>query len=169
MVQSIMNQMMSVHLVFAQLNKRNKMENNKEELSVVDVLQQELNELTASPEVREQAIEERFQSEEAKADLDYINRVIQDNLGSPLVEMLKMVQLDSLQDSQVKSTLIADIALLDKLNANEGIGDLLQTIVDIPVDAWGLEANSDFIRNNFLDMLMRVNTILGFIRKKQEA
>jgi len=164
-----MNQMMSVHLVFAQLNKRNKMENNKEELSVVDVLQQELNELTASPEVREQAIEERFQSEEAKADLDYINRVIQDNLGSPLVEMLKMVQLDSLQDSQVKSTLIADIALLDKLNANEGIGDLLQTIVDIPVDAWGLEANSDFIRNNFLDMLMRVNTILGFIRKKQEA
>jgi len=145
------------------------MENNKEELSVVDVLQQELNELTASPEVREQAIEERFQSEEAKADLDYINRVIQDNLGSPLVEMLKMVQLDSLQDSQVKSTLIADIALLDKLNANEGIGDLLQTIVDIPVDAWGLEANSDFIRNNFLDMLMRVNTILGFIRKKQEA
>jgi hypothetical protein len=65
MVQSIMNQMMSVHLVFAQLNKRNKMENNKEELSVVDVLQQVLNELTATPEVREQAIEERFQSEEA--------------------------------------------------------------------------------------------------------
>jgi len=41
------------------------MENNKEELSVVDVLQQVLNELTATPEVREQAIEERFQSEEA--------------------------------------------------------------------------------------------------------
>jgi hypothetical protein len=118
-------------------------------------------------EIQEASIENRFDNDEARADLEYINTVIQDNMGEPLLFMLAAVQQSSLQSEDVKESLNADIAFLQNdIRSNKAIMDGLAAIVNV---ATGTDVSgcSDFVRNNFFDLARRAEGILGFVEKPE--
>ncbi len=147
---------MSVQAAFAQLNKGIKMENNQEVLVEENTV-----------EIQEASVENRFDNDEARADLEYINTVIQDNIGEPLLFMLTAVQQSFLQSEAVKESLNADIAFLQvDIGSNKAVMDGLVAIANV---ASGTDVTncSDFVRNNFFDLARRATGILGFVEKPQ--
>jgi hypothetical protein len=118
-------------------------------------------------EIQEASVENRFDNDEARADLEYINTVIQDNIGEPLLFMLTAVQQGSLQSEAVKESLNADIAFLQvEIKPNKAIMDGLIAIVDLAKKG-DVNSCSDFVRNNFFDLARRATGILGFVEKPQ--
>lgn len=116
--------------------------------------------------IQEAAMESRFDNEEARADLEYINRVIQDNIGEPLLNMLSSVQQDTLQSEAVKGSLNADITFLTELKNHNELKAGLFAIVDT-AKYIGAEGCSDFVRNHFYDLARRAEGVLGFIEKPE--
>lgn len=115
--------------------------------------------------IQEATVEDRFDNDEARGDLKYINEVIQDNVGEPLLNMLLAVQQDTLQSDAVKESLQADIHFLDALKNEEFIGSL-EMILKV-ANEFDFNKTSDFIRNNYFDLARRAQSILGFIAKPE--
>jgi hypothetical protein len=148
--------MMNVQAAFAQLNKGIKMENNQEVVVEENTV-----------EIQEASIENRFDNDEARADLEYINTVIQDNIGEPLLFMLTAVQQSFLQSEAVKESLNADIAFLQvDIKSNKAIMDGLAAIANVAIGT-DVSGCSDFVRNNFFDLARRAEGILGFVQKPE--
>jgi acyl-CoA hydrolase len=118
-------------------------------------------------EIQEASVENRFDNDEARADLEYINTVIKDNMGEPLLFMLTAVQQSSLQSEAVKESLNADIAFLQNgIRSNKAIMEGLAAIKDVAIGT-DVSGCSDFVRNNFFDLARRAEGILGFVQKPE--